>query len=119
MDKIKGTGVAMVTPFSENFDIDSQNLINLLTGKSDKGRDHVVLQGVGIKSIRKGAWKYVPPGKVRNKGSIDEMIFDYIGNEGALFFLPEDPSETNNLASKYPQKAKELSLLLKAELGEK
>ena len=104
---------------SDDFEIDSQNLINLLTGKSNKGREHVVLQGVGIKSIRKGAWKYIPPGKVRSKGSIDEMIFDYIGNEGALFFLPEDPSETNNLASKYPQKAKELSLLLNAELSEK
>ena len=102
---------------SNKYHIDSQNLIDLLRGKSEEGREHVVLQGVGIKSIRKGPWKYVPSGKVRNKGSIDEIIYDHIGEEGALFFLPEDPGEANNLTLKYPQKAKELSLLLEAELS--
>ncbi len=101
---------------SKGYHLDSENLIGLLTGKSEEGREHVVLQGVGIKSIRKGAWKYVPPGRVSNKGSIDEIIYDNIGEEGALFYLPEDPGETNNLATKYPQKVKELMLLLHNEI---
>lgn len=54
------------------FRTDSQNLIELLTGRSNKGREHVVLQGVGIKSIRSGDWKYVPPGTVLSKGGINE-----------------------------------------------
>nr|WP_289055443.1 hypothetical protein [uncultured Carboxylicivirga sp.] len=104
---------------SKGYHLDSENMIDLLTGKSEEGREHVVLQGVGIKSIRKGPWKYVPPGRVRSKGSIDEIIYENIGEEGALFYLPEDQGETNNLAIKYPQKAKELSLLLESELSTK
>jgi arylsulfatase A len=95
---------------------DSQNLIDLLTGQSDEGRDHVVLQGVGLKSIRAGDWKYVPAGIVTSKGGIDEKIFESVGEEGALYFLPEDPEERNNLAPAYPAKAVELKNLLEDEL---
>ena len=37
---------------------------------------------------------------------------DTTAKPGALFFLPEDPAEENNLAYAYPEKAKELSSLL-------
>ncbi|MGB0273551.1 MAG: sulfatase family protein [Opitutales bacterium] len=99
-----------------DFRSDSQNLIDLLTGRSHEGRDHVVLQGVGIKAIRSGDWKYVPPGTVLSKGGIDEKILETIGEAGALYFLPEDPEELNNLAGVYPAKAMELKKLLEAEL---
>ena len=96
---------------------DSQNLIDLLTGQSDEGRDHVVLQGIDLKSIRAGDWKYVPPGVVTSKGGIDEKVFETIGEEGALYFLPEDPEERKNLAQAYPAKAAELKQLLEDELN--
>jgi arylsulfatase A-like enzyme len=104
---------------SADFKGDSQNLLDLLTGKSDVGRDHVVLQGVDLKSIRAGDWKYVPTGTVTSKGGIDEKVYETIGEDGALYFLPEDPEERNNLASLYPSKAKELHQLLMNELSPK
>jgi arylsulfatase A len=101
---------------SADFKGDSQNLLDLLTGKSDVGRDHVVLQGVNLKSIRAGDWKYMPTGIVTSKGGIDEKIYETISEGGALYFLPEDPEERNNLASLYPSKAKKLHQLLMNEL---
>jgi arylsulfatase A-like enzyme len=95
---------------------DSLNLIDLLTGKSDKGRDHVVVQGMTIKAIRKGDWKYLPPGEVADRGGFGEWIRTKISDEGALFYLPEDPQELNNLATQYPVKAKELHALFEAQL---
>ena len=106
------TGVSV----PEGFAADSENLINLLTGVSDQGREHVVIQGMTIKSIRKGDWKYIPKGEVADRGGVDEWIRTPTGPQGALFYLPEDPEERNNLARKYPAKARELRELLQAEL---
>ena len=95
---------------------DSQNQIDALLGKSDIGRDHVVQQGVGAKSIRQGDWKYIPPGRVRDRFRIGTNTFETIPETGGLYFLPEDPAERNNLAADYPHKAAELAALLEAEL---
>ncbi len=99
--------------------VDSQNLLDLLTGKAEKGRDNIVLQGVGIQSIRRGDWKYIPPGKVMERGGFDEWMKESTGTEGALFFLPEDPEERKNMAQKYPAKVRELRDLLTAEVKRK
>ena len=49
---------------------DSQALEDLLLGKSDKGRESLIQQGVASKSIRCGDWKYIPHGVVRNRNRI-------------------------------------------------
>lgn len=95
---------------------DSLNLLDLLTGKSDQGREQVVIQGMTIKSIRKGNWKYVPPGEMADRGGVGEWIRTPIGSDGALFYLPEDPAEQTDVAAQYPAVAKELHALLEAEL---
>ena len=87
-----------------------------MLGKSDFGREHVFQQGVGAKSIRQGDWKYIPPGRVRDRFRIGTNTFETIPTTGGLYFLPEDPQERNNLAAEYPIKAAELAALLKAEL---
>ncbi len=69
-----------------------------------------------IKSIRKGDWKYVPPGEVADRSGVGEWIRTPIGSEGALFYLPEDPAEQDSLVAHYPAKAKELHDLLESEL---
>lgn len=96
--------------------VDSQNHIDLMLGKSDKGRDHLIQQGVKMQSIRMGDWKYVPPGEVTNRGGIGKFHHDRIAAPGALFYLPEDPAEQNNVAHLYPSKVKELRELLASEL---
>ena len=98
---------------------DSRNLLDALTGKSMTGRDHLVQQGVGIEALRSGPWKFVPPGEVTNRGGIDRFERDAIAAPGALFYLPEDSQERNNLAGRYPAKVREMRELLEKELGRK
>ncbi|MCH6256946.1 arylsulfatase [Puniceicoccaceae bacterium K14] len=97
--------------------IDSQNMIHALLGESDSGREALIQQGIGIQVVRKGDWKYVPPGKVSNRGNSSAYFSDIIGEGGALFYLIEDPAEQLNLADLYPNKVKKMKALLEAELS--
>lgn len=97
--------------------VDSLNLEETLLGKLEKGRDYLIQQGVNMKAIRKGAWKYLPEGEVTNRGRIGKFFRDTIPASGALFYLPEDPGETNNVAHLYPAKVQELRALLEKEVG--
>lgn len=96
---------------------DSMNLLPALMGKSETGRDYLIQQGVKMEAIRKGPWKYLPEGKVTNRGKIGEFVTDKIDAPGALYYLPEDPGETRNVAHLYPAKVKELRALLDKEVG--
>lgn len=97
---------------------DSQNHMDALLGQSDEGRDYLVQQGIiGMKAIRKGDWKYVPPGEVRNRVKINVNVYDKIHEPGALFYLPEDPNERTDLSSRYPKILAELRSLLEAKLA--
>jgi len=51
MDKIKGTGVALVTPFNEDKSIDYKGLENLLNHVIDGGIDYLVLMGTTGESV--------------------------------------------------------------------
>jgi arylsulfatase A-like enzyme len=96
---------------------DSRELVDTLLGRSETGRDHVVQQGTTITAIRRGDWKYIPPGRVNNRAGVDRFILTPIPAPGALYFLPEDPEELNNVAALYPAKVRELRALLESELG--
>ncbi|MEM9352112.1 MAG: arylsulfatase [Planctomycetota bacterium] len=87
---------------------DSVDLADALLGKSDLGRDALVQQGVKLKALRQGPWKYLPTGAVRNRGRIGEFYKEEIEGPGALFYLPEDPGEQNNLAKAYPWRARQM-----------
>jgi arylsulfatase A len=95
---------------------DSRNLLDALTGKTEIGREYLIQQGMGIRAIRHGSWKYIPRGSVANRGPGGQFVRDQIGPNGALFYLPEDPLELNDLASAFPVKARELRNLLQASL---
>lgn len=92
--------------------MDSENIIDALTGKSNKGRLVLVEQG-GALSIIKGNWKYIEP---TNGQSFYELASIESGNLKApqLYNLNEDIGERNNLAETYPDIVKEMSLLLEA-----
>jgi arylsulfatase A len=98
---------------------DSRNLLDALLGQSLTGRDQLVEQGVNLQALRCGDWKYLPPGKVSNRNRIGVVSRDSIAEPGALYYLPEDPSEQNNLAAQYPAKVREMRSLLEQELGHK
>jgi arylsulfatase A-like enzyme len=96
---------------------DSVNLLAALMGTSETGRDYLIQQGVKMEAIRKGPWKYLPEGAVTNRGKIGKFFTNTISAPGALYYLPEDPGETRNLAHLYPAKVQELRRLLDREMG--
>jgi arylsulfatase A-like enzyme len=86
---------------------DSLNVLPALLGDSRTGRDHVV-QHARVLALREDDWKYIPPspGPARAANTNVES-----GNNaaGQLFNLADDPGEQNNLASKNPEKLKQLA----------
>jgi arylsulfatase A-like enzyme len=89
---------------------DSENLMDAFLGRSNKGRSVYVEQG-GALSIVKNGWKFITP----NKGAAyDSLVGIEMGNAAKpqLYNLNEDIGEKHNLASKYPERVKELESLL-------
>ncbi|WP_299254310.1 sulfatase-like hydrolase/transferase [uncultured Aquimarina sp.] len=78
-------------------DIDGVNLFPYISGKN-KARPHEIM-----------FWKKENRGVVRKE---DWKLIRYPDRPAELFYLPNDMSEQNDLASEYPKKVKELFRLL-------
>lgn len=90
---------------------DSQNMWDVLLGKSISGRTYLIEQGANSFALVKDNWKYIEP---NNGLSIDRGTGIELGNspEVQLFDLKADISERNNLAKQYPSIVKELCELM-------
>lgn len=90
--------------------MDSENHLDVLLGKTDKGRATLIEQA-GTMAIISGDWKYISPS---NGPAYYELTAIEPGNspEPQLYNLENDIGEKNNLAKKYPDKVKELEQLL-------
>ena len=51
MDKFKGTGVALVTPFNENGKVDYNGLQKLVDFQINNGTNYLVVQGTTGESV--------------------------------------------------------------------
>ena len=71
----------------------------------------------GIEALRRGDWKYLPPGQFAYRNEAGAFARETIAEPGALYYLPEDSSEQNNLAARYPNIAREMRAALEKELG--
>ena len=85
-----------------------------LLGESRTGRDHIVEYASGL-ALRDGDWKYIAPGKTRDKLSAGSFV--QIPEPGFLFDLSTDPGEIKNLAANNPEKVKEFADRLKKIAG--
>lgn len=90
---------------------DSFNVLSALLGRSSLGRDHLV-EHAGTLSLIKGYWKYIEPSK---GPKVNRNVNIELGNDPQpqLYDLRNDLGEKHNLATKYPEIAKELAALLK------
>lgn len=90
--------------------IDSENLLSVFLGKSKVGRLVYVEQGGGLAVIQ-GDWKYISPSKT---APFLKYVQIESGSSSAaqLYNLKDDIGEQNNVASRYPDKVKELEVLL-------
>lgn len=88
--------------------VDSENLLNALLGKTDRGRTVLIEQGLESLTIIKGSWKYIEP----NSGpALNTLTNIELGNylQPQLYDLNNDIGEKNNLADRYPQVVNELA----------
>lgn len=89
---------------------DSENHWDALTGKSQKGRTVLIEHG-RVLAIIQNNWKYIEPGqgpKLIREVNIETGVEE----QPQLYDLEKDPGEKNNLASRHPDKVKELAALL-------
>jgi len=86
---------------------DSKNLMNVFLGKSNKGRDHLILEATTRTALRHGDWVLIPPykGPAINKIKKIEMGNS---NDYQLYNLKEDIGQKNNLAKTHSEKLEEL-----------
>ncbi len=97
---------------------DSRNLLDVFLGKSDKGRENLVLEASGRTALRQGDWVLVPPykGQAMNKSVNIEL-----GNspEYQLYNLADDLGQQRNLAKENVEKVKEMADILESIQGKK
>ena len=86
---------------------DSQELLDVFTGKSAKGRTSLVIEANTKTAFRQGDWMMIPP---YPGDSILEEVNIEMGNdkEFQLYNLKKDIGQKNNLAKAQPKKLKEL-----------
>jgi len=81
---------------------DSKDVLDVLLGKADKGREYLIEQG-STYALRKGNWKYIVP-KEKDVWWIKELRNTESGimPTPQLYDLSKDLGEKTNLAEKYP-----------------
>lgn len=86
---------------------DSQELLDVFTGKSNKGRTNLVIEANTKTAFRQGDWIMIPP---YSGDPILEEVNIEMGNdkEFQLYNLKKDIGQKNNLAKAQTKKLKEL-----------
>ncbi len=86
---------------------DSRELLDVFTGKSNKGRTNLVIEANTKTAFRQGDWIMIPP---YSGDPILEEVNIEMGNdkEFQLYNLKKDIGQKNNLAKTQPKKLKEL-----------
>jgi arylsulfatase A-like enzyme len=86
---------------------DSEELLDLFLGTSDKGRDEMVIEATSRTAFRKGDWAMIPP---YEGPAVNKFVKIELGNDGEyqLYNLKEDIEQQNNLSKSNPEKLQEL-----------
>jgi len=92
---------------SETIVPDSQELLEVLMGKSQQGREELILEASSRTALRKGDWVMIPPYK---GPAVQTQVNIELGNskEFQLYNLKEDIGQQNNLAKSEPEKLQEM-----------
>jgi len=88
---------------------DSQNTLAAFLGKSDKGREELVIEGMYNYAFRQGDWVMIPPYPTRNK-SYENDSFAGLGLCFQLYNVKEDVGQQVNLAEKEPQRLRQMMM---------
>ncbi|WP_341216757.1 arylsulfatase [uncultured Wocania sp.] len=96
---------------------DSKNLLDEFLGKSNKGRDELILEATTRTAFRKEDWLLIPP---YEGPEINKSVNIELGNlnKFQLYNLKEDIGQQNNLAETNTEKLKEMIASFGAIRGE-
>ena len=96
---------------------DSLPLMDLLIGKSDHGRDELVIEATSRTAFKKGDWVMIPP---YNGPAVNEKVQIELGNysDFQLYNLAKDIGQKNNLADSLPKKLQEMLTAFEAIRGD-
>ncbi len=93
---------------------DSQQLADALLGKSEKGRDNLVTEGFGAKTLlREGPWVYIPPYPGPRLFG-DKNVESGNSKVPQLYDLSSDIGQTKNVAPEHPEKVAAMKALLQS-----
>lgn len=97
---------------------DSQDLLDVLMGKSTNGRDELIIEASTRTAFRKGDWAMIPP---YDGPAMIKTVNIEIGNdpEYQLYNLKEDLGQQNNLAKSHPEKLAEMKAAYEKIVGSK
>ncbi|WP_044209488.1 arylsulfatase [Flammeovirga sp. OC4] len=87
---------------------DSQNMLDVLLGKSELGRENLVIEAKRNKAYRKDNWVLIPPYPKRPSIQTNVNIETGCDSVYQLYNLKEDLEQKHNLATIYPEKLAEL-----------
>ena len=86
---------------------DSENMLDVLLGNSNQGRENLIIEATSRTAFRQGDWVMIPPYKgpkvIVNKG-VETGNLDQF----QLYDLKDDPHQNHNLAKSNPHKLNEL-----------
>lgn len=95
---------------------DSKELLDVFLGKSDTGRDELVIEATSRTAFRKGDWAMIPPYK---GPAVNTQVKIELGNadEYQLYNLDEDIAQQYNNANRNPEKLQEMITAYEAIRG--
>ena len=97
---------------------DSEEMLGLFLGESEKGREHLVVEAIGRTALRLNHWKYIPVYE-GNRKITNVNIETGVSDMPQLYNLGEDPSEMTNLSDRDPDMLKTASLVFETIISEK
>ncbi|NCB08413.1 MAG: arylsulfatase [Bacteroidia bacterium] len=86
---------------------DSHDLLNVLMGKSNQGREELILEASSRTALRKGDWVMIPP---YPGPAVNQSVNIELGNssEYQLYNLAEELGQQQNLVAQNPEKLQEM-----------
>jgi arylsulfatase A-like enzyme len=96
---------------------DSEELLDAFTGKSDKGRQQLVLEAVGNTCMRTTEWYFIPPHNGVETYEPVNIESGYLP-ENQLYRIGNDISQITNVAKDNPEVVADLLAKYKKSMGE-
>ena len=86
---------------------DSEDLMDVLLGNKDHGREEVILEATSRTALRKGNWVLIPP---YEGPAVNTNVNIELGNSDVyqLYHIETDTGQQDNLAEKMPEKLSEM-----------